>query len=546
MDNQDLLKRAKQCESDRTTVQSIWDAIERFVTPYRGRFFEDNRTEGSIDWFKSRDVYDSTAVDAHQNLSASIHGALTSPSIRWFVMRFRSEKLNKDKKAIAWLQGAADRVYHELQDSNFNLEINESYQDLCGPGTAFLTLEEDKGPANAWNGLNFTAVPLKEGFFEQDHRGLALRFYRKLEWTPGEIISKFGEQVPDTIRAMDERGLTEKQTIYFCVYPRRPGSVDIGKKVSPSKRPWEYRYILEKGAHTLGKPGGYYEMPVFIPRWRKTSGSVWGNSPAMMALGDILTLNQARMMQLRASEKLIDPPIFAEERSLITDLNLKAASLSVVRRIEGVKAFETRGQISVSDHMIDQLQGAVRRYFFADQLTFPDPQAQPMTAMEVQVRYELMQRLLGPTLGRIQNDLLNPIVSRAFRMLAREGQLDQPPQIVIDEDAEFDIEYLGALARSQRMDSATASERWISIGASLAEVYPAATDVVDADDVMRNIGRDLGIAATSIRDETEVEKVRNEREARQKQMADAMAQEQAGKGAKAQAEAQAAQQEVAQ
>ena len=540
MDNSELLKRAKQCESDRSSVQSMWDAIETFVTPYRGRFFEDNRSEGSIDWFKSRSVYDSTAVDAHQNLSASIHGALTSPSIRWFVMRFRSEKLNKDKKAIAWLQGAAERVYHELQDSNFNLEINESYQDLCGPGTAMITLEEDKGPGNAWNGLNFTAVPLKEGFFEQDHRGLCRYFYRKLQWTAGEIVSKFGENVPDAIKTLDEKGNTEKQTVYFCVFPRSTGTVEVGKKRSPSKRPWEHRYILEKGAAQLGKSGGYYEMPVFIPRWRKTSGSIWGNSPAMLAMGDILTLNEARMMQLRASEKLIDPPIFAEERSLITDLNLKAASLSVVRRIEGVKAFETKGQISVSDMMTDQLQAAVRRYFFADQLTFPDPQAQPMTAAEVQVRYELMQRLLGPTLGRIQNDMLNPIVQRTFRMLAREGQIEEPPGIVIEEKAEFDIEYLGALARSQRMDAATASERWISIGAGLAEIYPEATDVVDADDVMRNLGRDLGIPATSIRDEAEVKTVREDRDTRQKAMQDAAIAEQAGKGAEAQAKAEQA------
>ena len=88
MDNSELVKRFEQAKSDRSTVQHMWDVIEAFVTPYRGRMFKDQRNEHSIEWHK-RDVFDSTAVMAHQKLAASIHGALTSPAIRWFDMRFR-------------------------------------------------------------------------------------------------------------------------------------------------------------------------------------------------------------------------------------------------------------------------------------------------------------------------------------------------------------------------------------------------------------------------------------------------------------------------
>lgn len=531
MEPRELIKRFESVSSDRAVVQDMWDSIEAFVTPYRGRFFKDTRSEGTIEWFKNRNVYDSTAIMAHQNLAANLHGSLTNPSARWFDMRFRQSKLNKNKQASTWLQHASESVYYSLQDSNFNLEINETYQDLAGFGTASILLEEGDG-TTGWNGLNFTAVPLKEAYFEEDFQGNVLRFYRKMQWTPQQIISKFGD-VPESVSRAEEAGIRDKMDVIFCIYPRNNNIVQVGTKQAPSRRPWAYQYILRDDASKLGKEGGYYEMPAYAPRWRTTSGSQWGNSPAMMAIGDILTLNAARKMQLVASEKLIDPPLLAEERALITDLNLEAAGLTVVRNIDGVRPLETRGQISVSDHMVDQLQEAVRNYFFTNQLQFPPTQAQPMTATEAQIRYDQIQRLLGPTLGRIQNDMLDPIVSRAFRMLARDGQVEPPPQIVIDNNAEFDIEYIGALPRAQRMDKAASMERLVGFVANVSPVLPEALDSVDANAMVRSLALDLNVDAEVIRDESEVEQVQNERKVQQQAMQEAAIAQQQGEAAQA-------------
>ena len=54
MDNQELLKRAQAAKTDRDVVQQTWDAIREFVIPYRGNFFEEYTSEGSIDWYQAR------------------------------------------------------------------------------------------------------------------------------------------------------------------------------------------------------------------------------------------------------------------------------------------------------------------------------------------------------------------------------------------------------------------------------------------------------------------------------------------------------------
>lgn len=537
MDNSDLIKRFEQVKSDRSVVQHFWDVIETFVTPYRGRMFKDQRNENSIEWHK-RDVYDSTAVMAHQKLAASIHGALTSPAIRWFDMRFRDEELNKNKEASKWLQDAAERCYYELQDSNFNLEINEVYQDLTGAATAFLTLEEAPGPKGEWNGLNFTSIPLKEAFFETDWQGKIMRFYRLMTWTPAQIISRFGNDVPDMVIEKEEKGDTTKMDVLFVIYPRGNRIVPVGQKASPSKRSIAYKYILKDSGEQLGKEGGYYEMPTFAARWRTTSESVWGNGPAHVAMADILSLNKAREMQLLMSEKLIDPPVLAEERAIIADLDLSASSLSVVRDLAGIEVFQSGGSLPVSDAMIEQLQNAVREYFFTDALALPAPQATPMTAFEVQKRFEEIQRFMGPTLSRLINDVLDPTLSRTFRMLSREGIIPEPPAIVQEQDAAFDVVYLGALSRAQRVDEATSIDRWVNSAAMIAEMFPDGLDVVDIDEALRHSGRSLNIPAGIIRSEGDVKKLRKDRDTKRAAMEEAAVEQAQGEAAQATGAAQ--------
>ena len=504
----DLRNRLAQLDADRSSIEEQWQAIERFVTPYRGDFYDEAADENTIEWNK-RDIYDSTAVNAHQTLAAAIHGALTSPSIQWFNLRYRDDNLNTHKAATKWLQDVQKAVFFELQDSNFDLEINEVYQDVAGFGTGVIILEEGEATATKWGGLNFNAVPLKQCYFEEASDGIA-RFYRKFKWTGSQLASKFGEQLPEHV---SEKDPTREWTVVYAIYPTGNKAAALGQKQSPSKRPYEACYFLYDTAEQLGDTVSYYEMPVMIPRWRKTTDSMWGNSPAMVAMGDILTLNHARKLQLVAAEKMVDPPILAEERALLGDIDLAPATLNVVRNVQGLIPFGTQGNIPVSDHIVQQLQESIKDTFYTSQLMFPPTQGTPMSATEAQIRYEQLQKMLGPTLGRLRNDLLDPIVERTFRMLARKGMLPQPPQVVVEQDPSFDVQYMGALSRAQSVDSAASIERWVMSAANIAQVLPEVLDVVDPVEVMTQLGRDLNIPAQLYRSLEEIKERKEQRDA---------------------------------
>ncbi len=502
MDNQEIIQRSQQLESERKgTVDQVWDLIERFVVPLRGDFYTSLNSEGEVDWHR-RQIYDSTAVFAAQALAASLHGNLTSPSQRWFELRFRDDDLNNDDGAKEWLEDSTNRIYYALQESNFDVEIAEAYLDMVTFGTTVINEEEEDD-----NTLLFSAIPAREVHFEEDHRKNIFRLYRILRWTPQQIISKFGDKVPQKIKdqANDVKSNAQRHKIVFCLFPRDV-NIDTSKLAPPEARPWGYKYVLASPVEMLGEEGGYYEMPSFVARWRKVAGSRWGHSPANIALADILQLNQVIEQTIEATSKAIDPPMIAESNVLQGNVDLDPGGLTIVQDRNGFGPLDAGSRFDVSNLEVSRLQQSIRQAFYQDQLELKESPA--MTATEVNVRYELMQRLLGPTLGRLKTDLLDPLIERTFMMMFRAGKFkDMPEQI---SGIDLDIDYLGPLARAQRSDTAVAIIQTMTEFANLAEIMPELRDRFDPDKASLMLARLRGVPAEVMRSEQELVDKRKE------------------------------------
>ena len=526
MKAEDIKKRFEALWTQRKTVEQTWDLIEKFVMPIRGgKFFENQQSEHEVDWRRGRDVYDSTAQNACYTLASSMHGALTNPAVRWFNLKFRDNALNANTTNAKWLEGAADAIFFALQDSNFNLEVNEGYLDLAGFGTSIIF--EEPISDTKWEGLDFSALPIREGYFEQDHRGQVKRFYRLIQWTPVQIMSKFGDNVPDEIKqkAENANNVDEKIDIIFCVFPRENvEDTTWSKKVAPKERMYGFKYILRATAEDVGEEGGYYEMPAYIPRWQKASGSQWGFSPSTIALSDVMTLNALVELVLQALEKVVDPANLTTERGLISDLDLGASGLTVVRNIEDLVPYESKANFNASTLVIEDLRNRIRQTFLVDQLELKESPA--MSATEVNARVDLMQRLLGPTLGRLQSDFLDPMIERTFRILWRNDQLPEMPEGM--PEAEFDVEYSGPMARAQRTDKVQSIEGYLMTVAGLGEMFPEIQALVDQEATGRILAALKGAPVNILKDEAAFKKEMEEKKAKEEAMQQAAIAQQQG------------------
>ena len=129
-----LLKRYDRLRADRTNWDTMWEELATFLMPGKIDFITTS-TRGTK---RAAEVYDSTGIHALQILSASLHGSLTSPSTKWFGLRFREDELNENKEAKDWLEKCSMGIFQEFGKCNFSTEVAECYQDLVGFGTSAL------------------------------------------------------------------------------------------------------------------------------------------------------------------------------------------------------------------------------------------------------------------------------------------------------------------------------------------------------------------------------------------------------------------------
>ena len=512
-----IRKRLDKLEADRGTWESHWQEILDYVMPRKAEItFLRSRGEK-----RTEVLFDSTAITANNLLAASLQGTLTSPSLPWFSLKLRNEEINKVRDVQIWLEDTARRMYAVFNESNFNTEVHEMYLDLCSVGTSAIFVEE-ANEGFLQGGLHFNTLHIAEYFIQENSTGRVDTLYRKYKMTARQAVQEFGE---DNVGTKIKEALKAKPDTQFnfihAVEPTADYERATGK--AKTKLPFHSCHVCFEDKMVV-RTGGYNEFPYLVPRWSKATGEIFGRSPSYNALPDIKTLNKAVEIGLKAWAKAIDPPLLVTDDGVIGRVRMTPAGITVVRSDTAIKPLQIGSNWQITDLKENQLRTAIRQAYYSDQLQLQEgPQ---MTATEVQVRYELMQRLLGPTLGRFQTEFLNPLIERVFGIMMRADALMPRPEAM--SGMNMDIEYVGPLARSQRMEEAIAVERLYQLAMQVVQVDPTVMDVINHEQAIRMRATLLGVPKTVLRGEDEVAEIREQRAAAQQQAQEqAMAQQQA-------------------
>nr|ANO58160.1 head-tail connector protein [uncultured Gammaproteobacteria bacterium] len=522
MNVEQLLKRYETLKAQRYSWDVLWDDIALYVMPNRADFVT-KRSTG--DKGRTDKVYDSTAIHSNEILATSLHGALTPAQSPWFTIRFRDDELNEDDTAMEWMEECTRRMYDSLGESNFNSEINEMYLDLGCFGTSVVFLEEGDKPGD-WGGLRFETIHLSEVCVAENAKGKVDTIYRKFELPARAAAARWNAEMPK-IHAALETTPDKKYAFLHCVHPNTDAA--YGKEMAlPTDRPF-FEYYISVADKAIIEEGGYYELPYFVPRWAKISGDAYGFGRGQVARAHVKVLNEAKRLELKAWEKSIDPPYMAGRNAIIDNLHLEPGGLTFVRDMNELRPLGNATQWNATQLKSQELIQQIRNMFFADQLQLPErPNA---TATEIKLRYEMMQRLLAPTLGRLQSELLNPLVERVFFMMFRSNQFNPPPESVLASRSELDIEYVSPLARAQKMGDVEAIERWMGDLKGMYEVNPEVMDTVDFDEVSRLLADRQGVPADVRRGEQEMGQLREQRmQQQQALMQQQMEMQSAGQG----------------
>ena len=528
MDTEKLLKSKATAEKLRQNWLDIWDELAYYVLPARVGY---NSTHVPGERFKWSRRFDSTAGQANKTLANHIHMALTSPSQAWFEGVFADPELNQMDVAKEWSEEVTHEMFSAFNYSNFNGQINTFYQILCCMGTSVLTTDFISTPKEPFS-LVFRNISMQNVCFDVDMHERIDTVYQDFKITRKQAIEMFGD------RFKKEDG--EMVKITKCTYPNPnsdPTSID------PKKRPYLVTWIHEKDKF---KSDSEYELPYHVVRFEGIENDpVYGEGPGLLALSDIRSLNKAKYLEFRGYEKAIDPPLMGANGGVIGDLNINAGGYTQVRdpRMLG----EMPGKMDINLVMIkgEELRDSIRNAYKINELLVPERKGQnPATATEIQIRYEQMQKMMGATVGRIEAELLKPMVKRVFGIMYRNGRLPDVPEELAGQD--FDFRYVGPLAKSQVSADAVAIERAMQASMGISQLTGRPSLVLDYDKAERVLYDRYSTPAEVIRSEKEVKELQQQQaQAAQEQAAQEQQMQQA-QGQQMQAEADMADVELMQ
>ena len=132
---------------------------------------------------------------------------------------------------------------------------------------------------------------------------------------------------------------------------------------------------------------------------------------------------------------------------------------------------------------IRETQERVKDAFYANLfLMMAESDRREITAREIDERHEEKMLMLGPVLGRLHDELLDPLVKRVFNIMTRNGMIPPAPRGVRLQH--LTVEFISMLAQAQKAVATGAIERFWQFGMQIAAAKPEAMDRLDADGTM--------------------------------------------------------------
>ncbi len=492
-----VIERYKTLKAQRVTWEDHWQDIADYFLPRKANITI-KHTKGD----KRHDqIYDGTATHALELLSASLNGMLTNTISPWFVLKFRNEMVNNNDEAVEWLESCAKIMQQVFARSNFQQEIFELYHELLAFGTSAMFITDD-----VKDDLRFKTIHISEIFITEDDKGLVDSLTRRFHLKNKNIPLMYPDaDLPRSILADIDKAPYDEAVILHSVYPSdTPMGYDNSKNMD-----YQSCHVHEKTG-TLLRESGFKEFPYVVPRYLKSSSNeIYGRSPAMNALPDTKMLNTMSKTTIKAAQKQIDPPLMVPDDGFILPIRTVPGGLNFYRAgtRERIEPLNIGSNNPIGIQMEEQRRKAVRENFFVDQLM--TVQGQNMTATEVMQRTEEKMRLLGPVLGRLQSELLQPLITRSFNLLLKNNKLPPIPEEIGDQDVE--IEYVSPLAKAQKTQELSSIMRGIEIFGSMQNIAPV-FDHLDTDGLVNHIKDVLGLPAKIMRSKAEVQSIREQKQ----------------------------------
>jgi hypothetical protein len=519
-------------DRDRTSYWTTWRDLADNFAPRRGRFLSSTSDQSTRGLRRDRRIIDNTPLLAARVMASGMMAGISSPARPWFRLRLSSDAANQDAGVRFWLDEVQRRVLHVFARSNLYNCLHTLYGELGTFGTAALWIDEDE--EDVVRGYTLT---VGEYWLASSRRLRVDTLYRSLWWTVRQIVDTFGrDAVSDGIRSLYDSGqLDQEYEIVHAIEPNPNAAPPEMRVPRDTATPWaghvsarmRFRSVWfergQQGERSLLRVSGYDEFPAMAPRWEVAGSDTYGWGPGWTALGDAQQLQTQHRRKLEAIDKQVKPPMVGPPSLKNEPASLLPGGITYVADPSGQTfrpAIDVRIDLGALGQDIAEVQQRVKQAFYADLfLMMAESDRREITAREIDERHEEKMLMLGPVLERLHDELLDPLVTRVFNIMSRQGLFDDiplPPSLKIPH---LQVEFISMLAQAQKAVATGAIERFWQFGGQIAALKPEAADRLDPDGTMEAYADMTGIPSGVMVDRKQAMALREQRAKQQAQQA---------------------------
>lgn len=450
----DLHQRFSAIQTERRQWEGMWRSLTHYFMPPSHMFSDHTFTNTSGTLHNTKAFEDVPAWSAN-TLSSNLLGMIANPMNKWFDFNFQVDNDPEDPDVLAYLQHIRDIVLHVLllPEVEFYPKLHQVLIEYVVFGQGVLLITKGK------NGLpHFRPCPLQECYFVLDDDMHPEIIFREIKMTARTIVKQFSDKVPQKFIEATEKSPETEYKVYHAVYPRD----SHGYTKFATSKPWASVHYMpwpgDVGGNMGGqgfielKESGFDKFPYVVPRWQRFSGETQARGPGVFALPSVRLLNQIIKDSLKASQKIIDPPLILNRRGWLGKVKNHPRGISFSDGVDMDqlwREFGNTGNPPLGIEWAERYSQQIQRIFHIDKINAPEKRAELREVEVIQGEEERMRGMV-PQLANLQM-AMGRIVELVSDIL--KDEFPEPPGQLIG--ADLQLKYMSPMARAQKIIGVT-------------------------------------------------------------------------------------------
>lgn len=496
-----IKKRFDEAARRKTNWDTLYRDTLRYVAPERELFTQ--KTDGSTKK-ENVTVVDSTAMIALSKFISNLQSSLVPPMKRWTRL-VPGEGIPKEivDQVKQNLDNISNIMFAAIANSNFDTQIAEAFSDLAIGTGALLCIKGD----NENTPLRFVSIPLHELYLEEGPYGRIDTVFRKHEIELRNILQTWSDaSITDEVKRRIDKQPNAKEVFIECTYPSK---IEVERQELDKNN--QMRKVIKKvdgfiyvviheATKTIIVERQQESSPWIVFRWSVAPGEIYGRGPALFALPDIKSINKTKELILKRASIDAAGMWMVKEDGVMNLENIQMGPHAMIPVMEtpggmgspSIAPLPIPGGMDVSQMVINDLRTSINEVMFADPLGPIDLPVK--TATEVAYRQQELAKRIGSAFGRLQFELITPLINRILFVLDEWKLLPTLGDKVVIDGALVGVKHESPLAAAQDQENLMAIQQFIQFLSGVFGPQVAMT-LIQPDKVIQHMAKYLNIPA---------------------------------------------------